>query len=61
MPPKRHPMLIKFVDYVDIMPGAKRIPPNDDERKRLQIMADKLKEFAKAKGIKFVVTKGDGQ
>ena len=58
---KRNPMPITFVDYVNIMPGAKRIPKNDDERKRIKDMADKLKEFVEEQGVTFKITKGDEQ
>ncbi len=50
---------VKFIDYTDIVPGARCVPLNDDERKELKKAADKLKEFVKEYGVTFKITKGD--
>lgn len=58
-PRKRDPLPMKFVDYIDILPGAKRVPPDDNERARLNDVSEKLKQFAKETDLKFAIIKGD--
>jgi hypothetical protein len=61
-PRKRITAPVMFVDYVNVLPGAKHVPPNDDEEsERLKAVYDKFKEFAKTRGLEFKLTKGDEQ
>jgi hypothetical protein len=59
LPRHRDSLPIRFVDYVDLVPGAKRTPPTDEDRERMHKMADGIKEFAKKHDIKFLLAKGD--
>ena len=50
---------IKFIDYVDIMPGQPMKRPNAEERERIARIAETIKDFAEKQGVEFVITKGD--
>lgn len=50
---------IKFVDYVNVMPGSSYKRQTAEDRERIAKTAQEIKDFAETQGVEFVITKGD--